>query len=192
MERKDNDLLVLNNQELTNPINYVKQDIRSYWDRDYINEKIDLIKNTKHRFLIQVLWMTGLRVSEITNIRKRDIDIDSYLMRVRWLKSRKYNERVVPIHPMLRDLLQLFVAPLKADDKLFSYSRQRVYQLTIKYLGGKTHMLRHSFAVNWLKCGGDIVILSRVMGHSSINTTMEYLKIVPIDQGKELMKVRFR
>ena len=192
MEQKDKDLIVLNNQDLTNPLEFVKQDIRQYWERDYINEKLDQVKNVKHQFLLKFLWMTGLRVSEIINVRKKDIDLDSYLMRVRWLKSRKYKERVVPIHPDLRDLIQMFTASLKAETKLFDYSRQRVFQLTKKYLGGKTHKLRHSFAVNWLKCGGDVIILSRVMGHSNVNTTMEYLKIVPIDQGKELIKVSFR
>lgn len=96
------------------------------------------------------------------------------------------------MHPILKDVLELYVALLKADDLVFPISRQRAFQITIQHLGGSPHKLRHSFAVNWLRCKGDIVMLSRVMGHSNINTTMEYLKIVPIDQGKELIKIQFR
>jgi hypothetical protein len=47
------------------------------------------------------------------------------------------------------------------------------------------------FAVNWLRHQGDIYVLSRYMGHSRIQNTMEYLKIVPMDQGRELMKITF-
>lgn len=70
-------------------------------------------------------------------------------------------------------------------------TRQRAWQLTQKYLGGHPHQLRHSFAVNWLRSGGEIVVLHRMLGHSKVQTTMEYLKIVPTDQGKELLKIQF-
>jgi integrase/recombinase XerD len=113
------------------------------------------------------------------------------MMKVKWLKSRKYHERIVPIHPELRNLLQLYTASMKADDKVFPMSRQRAWQLTKKYLNGNPHKIRHSFAVNWLKCEGDVYILHKILGHSKIQTTMVYLDIVPIDQGKELMKITF-
>ena len=76
MFKNNNDLMVLRNQDLTNPIELVKKNIRQYWEKDYINEKIDEIKNVKHQFLIKFLWMTGLRVSEVINVRKKDIDIE--------------------------------------------------------------------------------------------------------------------
>lgn len=56
---------------------------------------------------------------------------------------------------------------------------------------GHPHQFRHSFAVNWLRNNGDIIILHRILGHTKIQTTMEYLKIVPTDQGKELLKINF-
>ena len=80
---------------------------------------------------------------------------------------------------------------MKSEDIVFPISRQRAWKISRRYLGGSPHTVRHSFAVNWLRHGGDIVILKNILGHSKIETTMEYLKIVPIDQGKELLKVRF-
>lgn len=191
MENEPN-IVVLDKQDLTIYAERVnKQDLRKYWEREYINKQIDAISNQEHRMLLQFLWMSGLRISEAINLTKGGIDFNKYLMTVKWLKSRKYNYRVVPIHSRLRELLQLYTAAMKQDDKVFPITRQRAWQLTWKYLGGHPHQLRHSFAVNWLACGGDITILHRILGHSKIQTTMEYLKIIPIDQGKELQKITF-
>jgi len=188
---KHKDLVVSNNQDLTIHNRKVKADLRKYWDRDYINTCINNIKNNNHKMLLRFLWMTGVRISEALNVRKRDLNFDDYLMRIRWLKSRKWKERIIPMHPLLKDVLELYVANCKADNLVFPISRQRAYQITKKHLKGSPHQLRHSFAVNWLKCDGDLVMLHRILGHSKIQTTMEYLKIVPVDQGKELIKIKF-
>jgi hypothetical protein len=45
--------------------------------------------------------------------------------------------------------------------------------------------------VSWLRSGGNIIILSRMLGHAKTQSTMEYLKIVPGDQARELLKVQF-
>ena len=133
----------------------------------------------------------GVRITEALSVRKCDIDFKNYTVRVRWLKSRKYKSRILPLHPKIRDIMQVYVATFKDEERIFPISRQRAWQITKKWLKGNPHKLRHSFAVNWLRCGGDIVTLHRILGHSKIQTTMEYLKIVPIDQGKELIKISF-
>lgn len=189
---KDIDLILdQKNQDLTKTTQCVKIDFAKYWDKDYINRILDTVNNLSHRMLLRFLWMSGVRITEAVSLRKQDVDFTSYLMTVRWLKSRKYNYRVVPLHPRLKDILQVYTATMKADDKVFPITRQRAWQLTQKYLQGHPHQLRHSFAVNWLKCGGDLIILHKILGHAKIQTTMEYLKIVPIDQGKELIKIDF-
>lgn len=185
------DLIKSKNQDLTIVSQTVKTQIPKYWERNYINAKIESIENVNHKMLIRFLWLSGVRITEAVSLRKSDIDFNNYIMTVRWLKSKKYLYRVVPIHPILRDLMQLYTAPYKADDRIFNITRQRAWQICIKYLNGHPHQLRHSFAVNWLRCDGDLVILSKMLGHSKIQTTMEYLKIVPIDQGKELLKIQF-
>jgi integrase/recombinase XerD len=141
--------------------------------------------------LITFLWFTGLRITEALSITKKNIDFTNYMITAKWLKSRKYKERVIPIHPRIRELLLLYTATMNLEDSLFPFSRQYAWKLTKKYLGGSPHKLRHSFAVNWLRNDGDIVTLHRILGHSKIQTTMEYLKIVPIDQAKELNKISF-
>ncbi len=181
----------LSSQDLTIRAESVKSDLPQYWERAEVAAMLDHIKNHEHQMLMRFLWMSGVRISEAITLRRQDLDFENYTMRVRWLKSRKYHERVVPLHPRLRDLLRLYTATMKAEDRVFPMTRQRAWQLAQKLLGGKTHKLRHSFAVNWLRCGGDLTTLHCVLGHSKIQTTMEYLKIAPVDQGKELLKVQF-
>lgn len=186
------DVQVLGRQYLTNSsINVNPKELPKYWTPDYINERINFIDNSRHRMFMKLLWMTGIRVSEGIGIRKQDIDFINYVITIRWLKQRKYYYRNIPLHPYLKDMLQMYCASMKAEDLLFPFSRQRAWQLVQKYLDGHPHQFRHSFAVNWLRNGADIITLSRMLGHSKIQTTMEYLKIVPLDQGKELMKVKF-
>ena len=189
--QNNNELIILKGQNLTILSKNVKQDFAKYWDRDYINQKLDSINNSKHQVLIRFLWMSGVRITEAINLTKGDIDFQNYTMKVKWLKNRKYNYRIVPLHPNLKNLLMLFTSSMKSEQKVFPITRQGAWQLTRKYLNGHPHQLRHSFAVNWLRCGGDIIILHRILGHSKVQTTMEYLKIVPIDQGKELIKITF-
>jgi len=190
-KKKGGDLIIPSKQDLTKTPQLVKKDFAKYWDKEYIHERMTRIENTSHRMLMQFLWMSGVRITEAVNLRKKDIDFENYVMTVRWLKSRKYKYRNVPIHPNLLDVLRVYTAPMKAEDKVFPITRQRAWQLTKKYFNGHPHQMRHSFAVNWLRCKGDIIILHRILGHSKVQTTMEYLKIVPIDQGEELIKIQF-
>jgi len=187
----NNDLMVLERKDLTNNIVNVKQDIRKYWSKAEVIQMLDRIKNPEHRMLLSFLWMSGLRISEAITITKGDIDFQNYTIKARWLKSRKYHQRIMPMHPRLRELLMLFTASMNDSQRVFPITRQRAWQLCQKYLQGHPHQLRHSFAVHWLRSGGDVVVLHRMLGHSKIQTTMEYLKIVPVDQGKELLKIDF-
>lgn len=184
--------VIYNHKNLTKNSDYVKkQDVAKYWDKNYINQRIGHIRNTNHQMLARFLWMSGVRVSEAIEVRKKDIDFENHVIKLRWLKSRKYHHRTLPMHPVLRDFLLLYTGKLLKEDKLFPFTRQNAWSIIRKAFDGSPHMLRHSFAVNWLRQDGDIVILSRILGHSKLETTMEYLKIVPVDQGKELIKIQF-
>ena len=186
------ELEIQRRQNLTISSQCVKREHAPYWDKEFINTSIDQCQNPSHRMLLTFLWESGVRITEAINLQKKDIDFSNYVMTVKWLKSRKYHNRVVPLHPDLREKLLIYTASMLSEDKIFPISRQRAWQITKKELGGHPHMMRHSFAVNWLRCDGDLVILKGILGHSKIQTTMEYLKIVPMDQGKELLKIQFR
>ena len=180
---------ILTNQNVTKPIG--NDNLPQYWDKNYIEEIIDRTNNIKHQTLYRFLWMTGSRITEAINLRKADIDFNNYTVRIRWLKSRKWNYRTVPLHPKLRDILQIYVASMKSDTLLFDFTRQRAYNIVKRDFKGNPHMFRHSFAVHWMRSGGKTEVLSQMLGHSDIKTTLIYQRIVPVDIGKELIKVSF-
>jgi len=188
---KEGDIItVRSNQDLTKPTGKVKGKIK-YWDKDFITSEIDKIENITHKTLFFFLWRTGVRISEALSVRKKDIDMVNYTVEIRWLKNRKYESRNIPLHPDLRNVLGYYVSSMKSEDKIFSFSRQRADQLAKKYFSGNCHKFRHSFAINWLRSQGDIYLLSKMLGHSSITVTEVYLQVIPVDIGKELLKVEF-
>jgi integrase/recombinase XerD len=182
---------VLKTKNLTNKIGIVKQERRVYLNKEELIEKLSNITDTNDKFFCTFLWMSGIRVTEAINIRKKDINSKEKFMIVKWLKSRKYFERIVPIHSQLNQMLDIYTGGLNQDDRIFPFTRQNAFYITKKWLGVSPHKLRHSFAVNWIREKGDLVYLSKALGHKYLNTTGEYLKIVPSDVAKELEKIKF-
>jgi len=188
------DIENLNNQYLTKPIQKVKSDGIQYFDKDDLIQRLNRIPPGMHQMLFQFLWRTGCRVTESISILKKDIDFDNNIIKIRWLKNRKYNYRNIPLHSSLRNVLYMFVDRLKHDERLFPISRQRVFQLCRKYTLDNPHKLRHSFAVNFLRQSDRpmaLIELKEILGHSNIKTTMEYLKVVPQNQAKALESISF-
>lgn len=200
MYKPPTDIVIIDGQDVTKSEGKVKpKDLPSYWEKEYIHQRLDAIEDGSHKMLFTTLWFTGLRITEALSLKKKDIDFQNHTLEALWQKNKKYNYRTVPMHPTIKSMLEIYCANIKSDEYVFyspgnrkkALSRQRAWQLSKKYFGGKPHKFRHSFAVNWLRNGGDIIILHRVLGHARVQTTMEYLKIVPVDQFKELSKIAF-
>lgn len=183
---------VLKDKNLTKTtVKLNKRDIPKYLNKDVIHEKLEKITNHKDKFFILFLWMTGIRITEAINVTKGDIDFKNKIMVVRWLKNRRFNDRIVPLHSQIAQMLELYSGGMNLNDKIFPFTRINGYYITKKWLGVSPHKLRHSFAVNWLREKGDLGQLRTIMGHKYMNTTGEYLKIVPTDTAKELEKINF-
>ncbi len=140
---------------------------------------------------------TGLRASELLGLTKEDIDLDNLAFKV---KGKGGKHRLVPFSIELRK--RLYLHSMKASKRgdsepaLYLFGTKHNTQVTIrnlerdlKVLGQKAgitgvrfspHTLRHTFAVSWLKRGGDIYSLSRILGHSNIQTTTIYLRSLGI------------
>lgn len=177
---------LFNKQDLSIPIEKVK-----YWEREYINSRLEKISNKTHKTLFFFLWRTGVRISEALAVEKQHVDLDNYTVTIRALKKRKAVYRKIPLHADLRNILDYYLHNLKYNERLFPFSRQRADQLAKAHFKGNCHKFRHSFAVNWLRSGCDLYRLSKMLGHSSIKVTEIYLEIVPADVGEELLKVEF-
>jgi integrase/recombinase XerD len=145
---------------------------------------------------------TGLRVSEMLHLRHSDVDFDNLILKV-FGKGQK--ERLVPFSPELRKRLYRF-EQLKEKKRVrnqfvfggFGSTRwEKRNSSTSLYLMQRKlglplfgwHRLRHTFATNYLRQGGDIVRLSMVLGHTQITTTQRYLHLLTEDLSASHQKV---
>jgi len=182
---------------------YEHKDIPSYLTPVEIQAMLEACKeNKRDHLLIILLWQTGARITEALRITRNDID--TYNLSIRVLtekqKSKKSKPvyRIVPISAELSNEIASYVLNQNITDKLFNISRQRAFQIIKKTAikAGITksvhpHTFRHSFAVNCISQGVPLPIVKDLLGHSSVLTTMIYLKIVQQDARTFLSQVRF-
>ena len=144
-----------------------------------------------YRLMIAVCFYTGVRISELVGIRLKDIQDDSIR-----IYGKGLIERTVYIPTSLKPLLNGYFlyggGPIDPDDHLLRYFRGATCIEIDKKLAWRfikdafqsvagiemtPHQLRHSFAVNLLVKGCDIVTIQRLLGHADIKTTQRYLCI---------------
>jgi integrase/recombinase XerD len=152
--------------------------------------------------LVALVIDTGVRIDEALTLRRSDVDLDSLLVTV-FGKGRK--ERRVPFSFELRKVLfrweRIRVRQCPCCELMFP-SRQGTSwdqrnslrglhllqdKLALPVFGW--HRLRHTFATNYLRQGGDIVRLSMVLGHTQITTTQRYLHLLTEDLSASHQKV---
>jgi len=130
----------------------------------------------------------------VLNTRVTDFDLDNLLLTV-YGKGRK--ERRVPFSIELRKVLFRFgqfkerseitsplMFPAREGGKWEQRNALRSHYCLLKRLGlpqSGFHLLRHTFATQYLRAGGDVVRLSIILGHSEISTTMKYLHLLTED-----------
>jgi site-specific recombinase XerD len=153
-------------------------------------------KLLKHKMLLGMLYGCGLRCFEVCNVRLRDLDFDRKVLHVVQGKGKK--DRYLPLSAHLIRGLKSYIDAEHPHTWLFNgkpeimpdgnsdhrYS-QRAVQWTVKQIAKQAgivkdvhvHTLRHTFATHLLEDGLDIVTLKNLMGHTRIETTMEYLHI---------------
>jgi integrase/recombinase XerD len=152
-------------------------------DREVLVEKLSKIENLKHKALLTLAYSTGLRVSEILNLKLSDIDSDRMLIHVRNGKGRK--DRYVPMSSYVLDLLRSYFKSYRPEDYLFQgqnggqYSSTSCNQIVKKYLGSDKHMhlIRHSCFTSLLESGSDLRVIQKIAGHSSSKTTEIYTHV---------------
>jgi site-specific recombinase XerD len=155
-------------------------------------------RNKRDYTLLYLLWTTGIRITEAISIKKRDIDLYNTTLRIRWLKKRERMERVLPLPSKTAYILSVFTGHLNEDNNVFPITRQRAFQIVKKYalLSGiqkrvHPHTFRHSYAVHFLKQTKNLPALQKLLGHSSIQTTMIYINLVQGDLALEVGNVNF-
>ena len=174
---------------------------------DQMIAQIDMSKSESHRnrAIIEMLYGSGLRVSELVNLQLSNMFLQEGYMRI---TGKGNKQRLVPISPeaikwfeyWMKDRNQLDIKPDAID---IAFLNRRGGQLTramiftiIKRLATEAgiqktispHTLRHSFATHLLQNGADLRIIQQLLGHESISTTEIYTHIDIQDLREALMK----
>lgn len=152
-------------------------------DKGFLLDKISKIENLKHKAIISLAFSTGMRVSEICNLKIEDIDSKRMLISVKNAKGRK--DRLVPLSGKILELLRDYFREYKPSVYLFNgqfdlqYSPRSCNQIVKKYIGENYHfhLLRHSSFTSLLESGVDLRIIQKVAGHASSKTTEIYTHV---------------
>lgn len=156
--------------------------------RDEIKTVIEATKNTKHRLMISLAYGAGLRVSEVINLRVRDVNVDELSLIVKDGKGGKDRVSILP-EKLCNDLRNIMAGKIgdqyifesERGGKLTTRTPQAVFEKSLKTAGIKKnatfHSLRHSFATHLLENGVDVRYIQQLLGHASITTTQLYTKV---------------
>ena len=163
-------------------------------DKIFDSINLDTALGIRNRLIIELLYATGLRVSEITNLKLNDIDISNQEIKV-YGKGGK--ERIVFFGEYAKKYLKLYLD--NARNELLNGNNSNY--LLINHNGGKLtsrgveliidkvqneaalkhnispHVLRHTFATDMLNNGADLKSVQELLGHSSLSTTQIYTHI---------------
>ncbi len=151
---------------------------------------IDSIKNFKHQLMICLMYSAGLRVSELLNLKVKDLILDKNYGFVRNGKGGKDRLFILSknLIPAIKRLIEK--ENLNEENNLFQSNRNRKYSpRTIQKIIDKSinesgikrkihpHTLRHSFATHLIENGNDLVNVQSLLGHKSPETTLIYTHI---------------
>ncbi|MBI4699166.1 MAG: tyrosine recombinase XerC [Nitrospirae bacterium] len=153
--------------------------------------KGDTFQAARDKAILEVLYSSGLRVSELTMLDINDFDIKGSLVRV---KGKGKKERIVPMGSKaieaMKNYLPERILIKKKSQALFLNMRggrltqRSVNRIVLKYgrmiaLKGhiSPHVLRHTFATHLLHGGADLRSIQELLGHSSLSTTQKYTHV---------------
>lgn len=161
-------------------------EMNKFLDRLPKNNFIEL----RNKAIFELLYATGLRISELTNLKLTDIDFENRLLRVMG-KGKK--ERIVPFNETARDALlrfnresklkfkitKEFVFVNNRGNKITDRSVERILQESFKQVMDSDkhvypHLFRHSFATHLLQKGANLRVIQELLGHSNLSTTEKY------------------
>lgn len=143
----------------------------------------------RDRVIIELLYTTGMRVSELTGLKASALDFSGQLIKV---LGKRAKERLIPISPTMIGILQDYINQLTQQNldptnglfyttKGKLASRTHIYVLVKKYLSQVTtlkkrspHVLRHTFATQMLNNGAAINDIKEILGHANLAATQVY------------------
>ena len=144
-----------------------------------------------HRLLLELLYATGIRRSEASNLKISDLDIGRSVLRI---SGKGNKERLMPFARYFGEMLEGFLTTRSAafpgndqpwlflNNKGERLSPESIYYIVRKYLSAVTiaeqrspHVLRHSFATHLSNHGADLNAIKELLGHANLAATQIYM-----------------
>jgi integrase/recombinase XerD len=184
---------ILEDEALASKIPYPKEEksLPAILSREEMLQLFASCKNPKHRVILRLVYSSGLRRSELINLRIADIDSKDGKRRIRVNKGKGNRDRYTILSDKILEELRIYFHACKPKVYLFNGQRKgepmskgllrHILGEAKKYSGINKdfclHTLRHSFATHALEDGMALTTLQALMGHSTIQTTMIYLHV---------------
>ncbi|MFO8234802.1 MAG: tyrosine-type recombinase/integrase [Bacteroidales bacterium] len=174
----------------------ISRKLPHFVDEDHMNLLLDTnhfgndFSGLRDKLIIELLYQTGIRLSELINIKSLDIDFEQHQIKI---VGKRRKERFVPIaseltklirrYKQIRDLTfpALEEKYLLLTDKGKKLYDKFVYRVVKKYLSMITtmekrspHVLRHTFATHMLNHGADLNAIKEILGHANLSATQIY------------------
>lgn len=175
-------------QKITLPYAKVSKKLPVVLSRDELKTLFAKTINPKYRLIFQLSYGAGLRISEVIQLRVKDIDVHELTLHLKNTKGKK--DRITIFSETLKHDLQNMIAGKKGDEFVFDSNRggdlsersvQKIFSLSLKKTGIKKeatfHSLRHSFATHLLENGTDVRYVQELLGHQNIRTTQIYTQV---------------
>ena len=188
--------IVMPKQEKYLPISMSEEEVERLLNSPDLNIEIE----RRDKAIIELLYATGMRISELTNLKLTDIDINRSVLKVFGKGSK---ERLVPFGEKAAESISLYLKDrkdLKSKEIFLSnrgtkISRGAFWQRIKIYIKRENlkisispHTLRHAFATHLLNRGADLRSVQILLGHSDLSTTQIYTHIAKQRLGEILKK----
>lgn len=187
--------IVENNPALNVQLPKVRKKLPHFVEENNLNHLLDDgffdddFNGIRDKLIVYLLYGTGIRLSELLNLKDTDFDTKEYLIRV---LGKRNKERIIPYPKSINNLLELYVnvrnneigsesERLLLTEKGKPVYEKLIYRVVKKYLSKVTslekrspHVLRHTYATHLLNKGADLNAVKELLGHSNLAATQVY------------------
>lgn len=148
----------------------------------------DSFEGIRNRFIIEVLYDTGIRLSELLSLVDDDVDLDNRVIKVMGKRSK---ERIIPFPDLFVEQYVLYIKKrneiisnpcrliVRRDNKpcypmMIQRLTKKVLAMNTRLVNGSPHVLRHTYATHLLNNGANLQVIKDLLGHSSLASTQVY------------------
>jgi integrase/recombinase XerD len=164
--------------------------------KEEVSKLIDSIKNKKHKLMVMLMYSSGLRLSELLNLKIGDLELEE---KIGWVRSGKGSkDRMFLLSNKLIEELKEYIQNKNDSDYIFTGRKERmtprnvqkIIKRAIRIAGIEKnvhpHSLRHSLGTHLLEDGVDIRKIQVLLGHANLSTTQIYTQV----SNEELKKIK--